>query len=60
MKFQAIDPQTGATIREATPAEAAAYNAQPGREAFRKPMRVGAVLVDTDTGPGIWFGGAGF
>ncbi len=56
----AIDPVTGLHLRDATDAERQAYEAQPGHVAFRKPVRVGDVLVDFYTGPGIWFGGAGF
>lgn len=60
IKLVAVDPVTGLHVRNATTDEAAAYLAQPVAKAFRKPVRVGAVLVDEDTGPGIWFGGAGF
>ena len=57
----ASDPHTGVRIRCATPAETLAYVSQPCRHpSFRKAVRVGDVLVDEDTGPGIWFGGAGF
>lgn len=48
----AIDPKTGLHLRRATEAEAAQY--------LGKPIRVGEVLIDSYTGPGIWFGGAGF
>jgi hypothetical protein len=62
----AIDPCTGARLRPATPAETAAYAAQPVRapvgvttrwpratwfEIWARPVRVGAVLVDRDAGP---------
>jgi hypothetical protein len=60
MKTVAINPTTGLHLRTATEAEQAAYLSQPGIPAFRKPVRVGNVLVDEDTGPGVWFGGAGF
>ncbi len=60
-KFVAVDPSTGCHVRPATDAEVAAYLAQPSRgvrgsalwEAFLAPVRVGAVLVDEDTGPGV-------
>jgi hypothetical protein len=58
-----IDPKTGCHLGPATPAQIAAFVAQPCRfnnPAFRRPIMVGAVLVDEHTGPGIWFGGAGF
>lgn len=59
--FIAIDPRTGLHTRPATTAERDAYLAQPCRgPAFRRPVRVGDVLADEYTGPGIWFGGAGF
>lgn len=61
MKFTAIDPVTRLALRPATEPEARAYLEQECRHpAFRKPVQVGEVLVDEDTGPGIWFGGAGF
>lgn len=57
----AIDPHTGRHVREATPEECDAYLRQECRHpSFRKAVRVGDVLIDTYTGPGIWFGGAGF
>lgn len=59
----AVCPATGLHLREATPAEVAAYltgNAHTRGEAFHNPVLVGAVLVDLYTGPGLWFGGAGF
>lgn len=59
-KFVAIDPSSGLHLRGATDEERATYLAQPGKAAFRRPVRVGAVLVDEYTGPGAWFGGAGF
>lgn len=59
-KFVAIDPSTCLHLRAATDVERAAYLAQPGHAAFRRPVRVEAVLVDEDTGPGVWYGGAGF
>jgi hypothetical protein len=56
-----IDPKTGCHLGPATPAQIAAFVAQPCRfPAFRRPIMVGAVLVDEHTGPGIWYGGAGF
>jgi len=61
-KFNAIDPATRCTIRAATAEEVAAYLAQPlpFPQWPRKAVMVGGVLIDEDTGPGIWFGGAGF
>jgi hypothetical protein len=56
----AIDPATGLHLRSATDEERAAYLGQGAHPAFRRPVRVGAVLVDEDSGPGVWFGGAGF
>lgn len=56
----AVDPRTGLHLRPATELESAAYFGRPLLAAWRDPVRVGEVLVDEDTGPGIWFGGAGF
>lgn len=56
----AVCPTTGAHLREATPGERAAYEGQPEASPFDKPVRVGDVLVTVYTGPGLWFGGAGF
>jgi hypothetical protein len=64
----AIDPRTGCHLREATPEEIAAWENQPVRPVshpafrftFHKAIKVGDVLVDRDTGPGAWHGGAGF
>ena len=58
--YVAIDPCTGLHLRAATAAEMASYLAQPVRgdvakvhhAAFRQPVRVGAVLIDADFGPG--------
>lgn len=60
--FVAIDPATRCTIRVATAEEVAAYLAQPLARPHlpRNAVLVGEVLIDEDTGPGIWFGGAGF
>lgn len=45
----AIDPRTGARLRAATPAEVAAWTAQPARHALlRRPVLVGGVLIDED------------
>lgn len=61
MSTVALDPTTGLHLRPATEAEQAAYMNQPCRHtAFRRPVKVGDVLIDQDTGPGLWFGGAGF
>lgn len=54
-------PMCGAVIREATAEEVAAWERQPARfPCFRKAVKVGDVLVDRCTGPGVWHGGAGF
>jgi hypothetical protein len=58
--YVAVDPTTGLHIRRATDDESAAYLAQPNASVFRRPVRVGDVLVDEDHGPGAWHGGAGF
>lgn len=56
--FVQVDPNTGLHIGPATAAEIAAYLSQPTHLAnlawgcFRKPILVGAVLIDEDTGPG--------
>ena len=60
-----IDPKTGQHLGPASADERLAYNNQTiqhpsGHWAFRKAVRVGDVLIDEDTGPGDWFGGAGF
>ena len=57
-------------LREATTDEIAAYTAAnlaratacPVRRArcFDVAVKVGDVRIDTYTGPGVWFGGAGF
>lgn len=67
MTYVAIDPATGAHLRNATDAEIAAYLAQrqtrPAsrqQACFDRPVRVGDVTIYLYTGPGIWFGGAGF
>ena len=52
--FVAIDPKTGSHLRPATNAEIAAYLEQPAKHpSFRKMIRVGDVLIDEYTGPGI-------
>lgn len=61
-RMVAIDPSTGRHVRPATAEEGRAYwranmDARPG---FETVQRIGDVLVDVDTGPGVWFGGAGF
>lgn len=54
-KVVAIDPENGRHLRDATADECAAYYAQPcTHPVFRKPVRVGAVLVDEYFGPGVW------
>lgn len=60
-RIVAVDPATGLQLRAASTQEAQAYLTQPCRHpSFRQARLVGDVLVDEDTGPGIWFGGAGF
>ena len=59
-KVVAVDPKTGLHVRTATASERAAYFGRPIAHAFHKPVRVGEYLIDEDTGPGLWFGGAGF
>lgn len=69
-RHAAYCPSDGRLLRKATAAEVAAYknaNRQraertPARKAacFNEGVRVGNVRVDIDTGPGVWFGGAGF
>lgn len=56
----AVCPATGVHLREATREERAAYESQSSKAPFDKPVRVGDVLIDVHTGPGLWFGGAGF
>lgn len=51
--YVAVDMKTGCYLRSATPEETEAYLSQVVRHAsFRKPVQVGNVLVDEDTGPG--------
>jgi hypothetical protein len=60
--YIAINPENGLHLREATEQEIATYlkiNAT-ARKSFEKMVRVGDVLIDFYTGPGAWFGGAGF
>jgi len=69
-RHAAYSPTDGRLLRDATAAEVAAYedaNRQraertPGRKAacFNEGVRVGEMRIDIDTGPGVWFGGAGF
>lgn len=59
--FVAVDPATGRHLRAATVFEAWLYLAQcvrpvsrpVFRHAFLVPIRVGSVLIDEDTGPGL-------
>lgn len=65
----ALDPRTGTILRDATPAEVAAYEAQPGhpritdpflRRSFFVATRVGDVTIDvapsyeSHPGQGAW------
>lgn len=64
----AIDPSTGLRLREATLEEIAIWEAQPShpvangfsRGCFRNAVKVGDMLIDLDTGPGVSHAGAGF
>lgn len=56
-----VDPKTGCSIEgPVTTEQENAYLKQSGHPAFWKACRVGEYLIDEDTGPGMWFGGAGF
>ena len=69
-QFKAYSPTDGRMLRDATADEIAAYTAAnlaratacPVRRAhcFDVAVKVGNVRIDTYTGPGAWFGGAGF
>ena len=69
-QFKAYSLTDGCQLRDAYPAEIDAYTAANKLRAKRYPARraacfderviVGDVAIDTYTGPGIWFGGAGF
>lgn len=69
-QFKAYSPTDGQMLRDATADEIAAYTAANKLRAERCPVRrarcfdvavkVGDVRIDTYTGPGVWFGGAGF
>lgn len=69
-KFVAYSSTDGRLLHDATAIEISAYAAGnkaraercPIRRAacFDEPVTVGSVRIDTYTGPGIWFGGAGF
>lgn len=51
-------PSTGVIIRGATADEAWVYRAfNARRRGTASPVRVGAVIVDTYSGPGVWHGG---
>lgn len=65
--FVALCPRTGVHLRPATPEEVAAYHAaqkhpryRVGSVAFSDNVPMGEVTIASDTGPGLWFGGAGF
>jgi len=69
-QFKAYSPTDGRMLRDATADEIAAYTASNKERAERYPVRrahcfdvavkVGDVRIDTYTGPGAWYGGAGF
>jgi len=69
-QFKAYSPTDGQMLRDATADEIAAYTAANLARATAYPVRrtrcfdvavkVGDVRIDTYTGPGVWFGGAGF
>ncbi len=58
--FVAVCPRTGGHLRPATEAEIVAYWVCNRPAPFDRAVLIGEVLIDTDTGPGTWFGGAGF
>jgi hypothetical protein len=58
--YVAIDPSTGRHLRAATSDEASEFNSR-NVFPFDNPTIVSTgALIDVHTGPGIWFGGAGF
>lgn len=69
-QFKAYSLNDGQMLRDATADEIAAYTASNKERAERCPVRrahcfdvavkVIDVRIDTYTGPGVWFGGAGF
>ena len=69
-KFVAYSLTDGRLLRDATADEVSSYTTANKARAERCPVRraacfdeavtVGDVRIDTYTGPGIWFGGAGF
>ena len=58
--YVAKDPVTGLELRDATDVERDAYLDQPGHPSCRKPVLVGDMLINENTGPAVWYGGAGF
>ena len=49
----AVCPRTGRHLREATVGEVEAYDSRnAGKGPFARPVKLGEVLVDEDTGPG--------
>lgn len=67
IKYIALCPRTGSHLREATPDEVTAYHAgqkdgryQAGKVLWSHNVLLGGVVITADTGPGEWFGGAGF
>lgn len=61
MNFKVLDQKTGLQLREATIIEAIEFCAANPSRTWEKATQVSTgALVDTDYGPGIWFGGAGF
>lgn len=61
MAIGTVAPNAGLHLWEAIPEEAEVYFKQECRHpAFRRPVKVGDVIIDQYNGPGIWFGGAGF
>jgi hypothetical protein len=51
--FVALCPRTGVHLRPATAEEEGAYRAQERRPPFDRPVRVGDVIIDLDSGPGL-------
>ena len=60
-KYVAIDPANMTRIlRPATELEIKAFRAANPDRVWEQVTRVGDVFIDSNCGPGAWFGGAGF
>jgi hypothetical protein len=56
-----IDPKSRLHLREATTEEAVEFRKlNPSSTWERATVVSTGALIDTDNGPGLWFGGAGF